>query len=85
MQFKDSPEAVNDCTSSNFNGVIALTDPKNSWVAKWQRLDLYAPGHYAVQVHGQLPEDVLSELTARGIKYIPRDGSKEDEVAERED
>jgi len=75
---------VQDCTSANFNGVIALTDPEKSWVAKWQRLDKYVAGMYAVQVIGQVPQDVITELTNRGIKYVPRDGSKEDELAERE-
>jgi len=53
-------------------------------VAKWQRLDKYVAGMYAVQVIGQVPQDVITELTNRGIKYVPRDGSKEDELAERE-
>jgi transcription elongation factor SPT4 len=83
--FQNSPENVADCTSANFNGVIALTDPEKSWVAKWQRLDKYVPGLYAVQVVGIVPPEVMSELANRGIKYVPRDGTKEEDLREEEE
>jgi len=77
-----SPETVAECTSATFNGVIALTDPSRSWVAKWQRLDQFVPGTYAVQVIGALPNDVIQLMEDTGRKYIPRDGTREDEVDE---
>lgn len=45
-------DAVADCTSAVFEGAIALNDPSNSWVAKWQRIQGYVPGTYAVKVEG---------------------------------
>lgn len=83
--YQNNAEAVQDCTSANFNGVIALTDPEKSWVAKWQRLDKYVPGLYAVQVVGVVPPEVISELASRGIKYVPRDGTKEEDLREEEE
>jgi len=56
--------------------LISLTDPKTSWVAKWQRLEGYVPGMYAVKVVGELPDDVVLQMEDSGIKYIPRDGSQ---------
>lgn len=47
-----SSDAVNECTSSVFEGLITLADPSTSWVAKWQRLEGYVPGTYAVKVTG---------------------------------
>jgi len=29
-----------------------VTDPQQSWVAKWQRLQDYTPGTYAIKVVG---------------------------------
>jgi transcription elongation factor SPT4 len=45
-------DAIQECTSQVFEGLITLTDPTSSWVARWQRLDSYVPGIYAVKVTG---------------------------------
>ena len=72
-------EAVNDCTSQIYEGLITLADPATSWVARWQRLDKYVPGVYAVKVVGLLPEEVLQSMEDSGVRYIPRDGSALDD------
>lgn len=38
---KNNREMVYDCTSNNFDGLIALTNPEDSWVAKWQKIGKY--------------------------------------------
>ena len=48
----NSSEAVQECTSQVFEGLITLSDPTNSWVARWQRLDGCVGGVYAVKVVG---------------------------------
>lgn len=45
-------DQVQECTSAIFEGIITLVDPEHSWVAKWQRLEGYVPGTYAVKVIG---------------------------------
>ncbi|MCJ1351289.1 MAG: Transcription elongation factor SPT4 [Icmadophila ericetorum] len=75
------PDSVQECTSQVYEGLITLADPGTSWVAKWQRLDGYVPGVYAVKVVGVLPEEVLHHLEDSGVKYVPRDGSSQDEDA----
>ena len=52
LEMRHSADVVHDCTSAVFEGMIALADPESSWVAKWQRLQGYAPGTYAVKVEG---------------------------------
>jgi transcription elongation factor SPT4 len=37
-QMRGQPERVAECTSINFDGMIAMMDPDQSWVAKWQRI-----------------------------------------------
>jgi len=68
-------EAIQDCTSQVFDGLITVTDTSKSWVARWQRLEGYVPGVYAVQVEGVLPEDMVAAAESAGVHYIPRDGS----------
>lgn len=53
LEMQGADEAhVADCTSAVFEGIIALADPTQSWVARWQRLDGYVPGMYATKVSG---------------------------------
>merc|ERR1711939_171759 len=77
LELRHNGDAIAEATSSVFEGLITLADPENSWVAKWQRLQGYAPGTYAVKVVGVLPEEVIAAAENAGIKYIPRDGSGE--------
>ena len=56
-----------------------MAQPTQSWVAKWQRLEGYVPGVYAVKVVGELPRDIVGALEGEGVKYIPRDGRDVDE------
>lgn len=76
LQMKGHQEAVFDYTSANFDGMIAMMSPPQSWVAKWQRIDKFVPGVYAVSVSGALPLDVVRELKSHGIYYKPRDSSQ---------
>merc|ERR1719378_31491 len=63
------------CTSSNFDGIISMMNPEDSWVAKWQRIDKLKPGCYAVSVSGRLPNHVIKDLKLKGIQYKSRDTS----------
>ncbi len=66
-----SNDAVQECTSAVFEGMIALNEPTTSWVAKWQRLDGYVPGVYAVKVVGTLNEDRVQDALEAGVRYFP--------------
>ncbi len=46
------------CTSSAFDGLVSLMQPKDSWVAKWQNIQRKVPGVYAISVSGTLPGNV---------------------------
>lgn len=75
LQMKGNRDMVYDCTSSSFDGLISLMSPDDSWVAKWQRINLYVKGCYAVSVTGRLPAGIVRELKTRGITYRSRDNS----------
>ena len=68
LELRGSSDAIADCTSSVFEGLITLSDPQGSWVAKWQRLQGYVPGTYAVKVVG-----VVSSITSvYGFRHCNR-------------
>ena len=52
LQLTGSDEAIQECTSTVFEGVMNMVNPEESWVAKWQRLQSYVSGLYAVKVVG---------------------------------
>lgn len=52
LGLRDSSDAIQECTSQVFEGLITIRDPTSSWVARWQGLDKYVPGTYAVKVTG---------------------------------
>ncbi|KAJ1926760.1 transcription elongation factor spt4 [Tieghemiomyces parasiticus] len=78
LRMRGNNERVLDCTSSNFNGFVAMMRPGESWLSRWQRIEKYAKGLYAAQVSGRIPEDIEMELERRGITYRPRDGTVKD-------
>ncbi|MCJ1258568.1 Transcription elongation factor SPT4 [Lignoscripta atroalba] len=79
LDLTNHPDSVQECTSQVYEGLITLADPSQSWVARWQRLDGYVPGVYAVKVVGMLPDEVISHLEDSGVRYIPRDGTAQDD------
>lgn len=72
LHLTGSQDQIEACTSQVFEGVITLSNPNRSWVAKWQRLDGYVPGLYAIKVSGQLPDEIRQVIEDEySIQYIP--------------
>lgn len=57
LHYRGQADLVEDCTSPVFEGLITLREPTKSWVAKWQRLDGFVRGMYAVKVSGNVSGD----------------------------
>ncbi|KIJ32334.1 hypothetical protein M422DRAFT_52905 [Sphaerobolus stellatus SS14] len=77
LQLKSSPDRILSCTSGQFDGIIAVIDPENSWVARWQRTSKYVRGMYAARVTGRIPYEVEDEIAAQGLSYRARDETGE--------
>mmetsp|Transcript_48356 Transcript_48356/g.59493 ORF Transcript_48356/g.59493 Transcript_48356/m.59493 type:complete len:114 (+) Transcript_48356:51-392(+) len=45
-------------TTPNFTGVVALMTSHKSWVAKHQRISRFVSGLYAINVKGNLPDEM---------------------------
>ncbi|RYC55411.1 hypothetical protein CHU98_g10799 [Xylaria longipes] len=71
LELRGNSDALDSCTSTVFEGLITVANPKRSWVAKWQRLESYVPGVYATKVSGSIPEDIRNGLIEDGHVLIP--------------
>ncbi|KAI0884453.1 transcription elongation factor spt-4 [Annulohypoxylon maeteangense] len=78
LDMKGSSEAIENCTSSQFNDVHLVVQPQISWTSKWMRLKDFVPGIYAIKVNGSLPDDVKQSLLDDNHAIVPRDGSAQD-------
>ena len=69
LEMDDAPQRVHECTTSYFEGVIAMVEPNGSWVGRWQQLSSFLPGMYAVQVVGELPKEDIEMCKREGLHY----------------
>jgi transcription elongation factor SPT4 len=65
----DNPERANSCTSAFYEGQVAIMDPRESWAAKWIRVDRCLPGVYAILITGNLDRDIEEDLENRGLRW----------------
>lgn len=68
LGMRQNRDMVMSCTTANFSGMIALCQPDDSWVARWQKLTRRTRGMYAIDVSGKLPSGIVSELKSMGIE-----------------
>lgn len=74
LELAGHSDSIQDCTSQVFEGLITLADPASSWVARWQRLDGYVAGVYAVKVQGLVRAVAGDKLRLRAdCDQLPED------------
>eukprot|EP00611_Tribonema_gayanum_P012096 TRINITY_DN2263_c0_g1_i3.p2 TRINITY_DN2263_c0_g1~~TRINITY_DN2263_c0_g1_i3.p2 ORF type:complete len:132 (-),score=43.75 TRINITY_DN2263_c0_g1_i3:27-422(-) len=76
LRIEESAERVHECTSSYFSGMIAMLNPKESWVARWQRIRAFKPGMYAIEVIGEFPPHDQEYMAENGIRWQCKPPSK---------
>lgn len=69
LYMADNMDQVSRCTTAFFEGQAAIMDPRDSWAAKWIRVNAHFPGVYALQVTGQFDRDLEEEMESRGIRW----------------
>mmetsp|Transcript_23949 Transcript_23949/g.35157 ORF Transcript_23949/g.35157 Transcript_23949/m.35157 type:complete len:125 (+) Transcript_23949:113-487(+) len=69
LRLRRNQSRINTCTTSYFEGMISLLEPRGSWVARWQRIDKGVPGMYAIEVAGELPNDVIEFCEDNNYTY----------------
>jgi len=50
--------------------MVAMMEPRESWVSKWQRIDKLVPGCYAVKVHGEVSAAVHDLLENENFRNL---------------
>lgn len=68
LGMRHNHDMVQSCTTAVFSGMIAMMEPDDSWVSRWQKLTRKTRGMYAIDVSGKLPSGILSELKSMGIE-----------------
>lgn len=68
LGMEGNSKRVQECTTSYFEGILAIAEPQGSWVAKWQRIANHEPGMYAIEVVGELPDDVIEYCENRNLE-----------------
>lgn len=84
LSLRGNSDAVQECTSQVFEGLIALSDAKSSWVARWQRLDGYVSGTYAVKVVGSVGDNYYICFSGHNFAEITKQ-LPDDVIASLED
>mmetsp|Transcript_12939 Transcript_12939/g.22994 ORF Transcript_12939/g.22994 Transcript_12939/m.22994 type:complete len:133 (-) Transcript_12939:162-560(-) len=56
IDMKGVKEDINNITTTEFDGFVAIPAPDESWVARWIGVTKLLPGIYATRVHTDLPE-----------------------------
>lgn len=72
IQMRQHRDLVAQCTTAVFSGMIALCNPEDSWVARWQRMEKRVKGMYAIDVSGKLPYGLVDDLKHRDIDLKDR-------------
>ncbi|PVF95718.1 transcription initiation Spt4 [Serendipita vermifera] len=67
LQMRGNTDRVNTCTTAQFDGMTAIMNPKESWVARWKRVDVSVRGIYAVRLSAKISESLRAELDEMGI------------------
>jgi transcription elongation factor SPT4 len=75
LDMVDNMERVNACTTAFFEGQCAVMDPRESWCARWIRVDNHLPGVYAISVTGQLDREIEEDLENQGVRWRCRPGN----------
>jgi transcription elongation factor SPT4 len=65
LSLRGNSDAIQECTSQVYEGLISLADERQSWVARWQRLAGYVPGTYAVKVTGTVRIEIHTHTHMR--------------------
>jgi transcription elongation factor SPT4 len=78
FDMKDDPEKIAECTTASFEGLMAMLQPEKSWVARWQFVQNFIPGVYAIKVKGEVSEQTERELAEAEVPNVGKMMQQED-------
>eukprot|EP00727_Mastigamoeba_balamuthi_P011193 m51a1_g6697 hypothetical protein (438) ;mRNA; r:84038-86455 len=86
LELDRARDRVEEGTTATFSGLIAMTTPNRSWVARYKQIPSNAvPGLYAITLTGTLPPEMVAVVKAQGLPVRREtDKLKDDIRANRE-
>ena len=66
-------------TTPFYQGCVALMQPKQSWVARWQKVQNFIPGCYAVKVAADIPDEVDELCAEAGVMNLGKISQEDNE------
>mmetsp|Transcript_10226 Transcript_10226/g.11872 ORF Transcript_10226/g.11872 Transcript_10226/m.11872 type:complete len:84 (-) Transcript_10226:137-388(-) len=69
FDMEDDRQKTEMYTTAFFEGEVAVMDPRESWTAKWLRVDTFLPGVYAITIIGTFDKDTIEDLESRGCSH----------------
>ncbi|KAF9057308.1 transcription elongation factor SPT4 [Panaeolus papilionaceus] len=71
LQMRGNPDRIQSCTTTQFDGVIAIIDSSQSWVAQWQRVGTSIPLFSISLIHANHWSKLISTANkARGMYAV---------------
>ena len=67
LELAERQDRVQSCTTSNFEGMVAMMKPDDSWVARWEGISRNLPGVYAMRHEGEMPPQIMQFLRDKRI------------------
>ena len=67
LELAERQDRVQSCTTSNFEGMVAMMKPDDSWVARWEGISRNLPGVYAMRLEGEMPPQIMQFLRDKRI------------------
>ena len=72
LELAERQDRVQSCTTSNFEGMVAMMKPDDSWVARWEGISRNLPGVYAMRLEGEMPPQIMQFLRDKRISCRAR-------------
>ena len=69
LKMREDNARVTQHTSHSFEGMTAIQNPSDSWVAKYQGISHLKPGVYALEVTGVIDPDIQDFLRGKNITW----------------
>ncbi|KAJ1457776.1 transcription elongation factor SPT4 [Pelagophyceae sp. CCMP2097] len=67
LELEERQDLVQTCTTSNFEGMVMMINPNDSWISRWEGISSFVPGVYAAKITGELPDHVRAFLHDKHI------------------
>ena len=65
---EEDRERCDVITTKHFQGLVGITEPKKSWIARWQRVVSMIPGVYAIKERRRIARLKKSRKGGEGLR-----------------